>query len=122
MAKTLATLTGKRIRRWQQRFLRSLRKVPNVTTACAAANISRQNAYRQRENDLAFAEKWQDALDKSIDELEARAFALALKGDSRLVEFMLKSHRPSIYRETQRVDLGLLGGIVLIPQKTGGAE
>ncbi len=114
--------TSKRIERWQQRFLESLREVPNVTTACAAAGVSRQAVYRTRDADSAFRDDWQAALDASVDELEARAFQLALEGDSRLVEFMLKSHRPNVYKETQRHEVGLLGGIVLLPAKTEGAE
>jgi hypothetical protein len=120
--KTVATLTDARVKRWRQRFLRTLRKCPNVKAACSAANVSRQTAYRNRHDDAEFAAAWQDALDASVDELEARAFQLALGGDSRLVEFMLKSHRPSICRETQRHEVGLLGGIVLLPAKKDGAE
>lgn len=112
----------KRIARWQVRFLDSLRKTPNVKAACAAAAVSRQTAYRTRESDSAFRDAWQSALGASVDELEARAFQLALEGDSRLVEFMLKSHRPTVYRETQRHEVGLLGGIVLLPAKKEGAE
>ncbi len=122
MKKLTPTGTVKRIQRWQQRFLASLREVPNVTSACAAAGVSRQTAYRTRDSDSEFREAWQSALDASVDELEARAFQLALEGDSRLVEFMLKSHRPAIYRETQRHEVGLLGGIVLLPAKKEGAE
>ena len=122
MAQTLATLTDARVKRWQQRFLRSLRMTPNVTTACAAAGVSRQSAYRTRADDPAFAEKWQSALDKSIDELEARAFKLALEGDPNLIQFMLRSHRPATYRETSRHEIGLLGGIVFLPAKKEGAE
>src|SRR5438132_96271 len=98
--RTLATLTDARVKRWRRRFLSSLRRVPNIKAACKAANVSRQTAYRNRHDDTEFSAAWQDALDASVDELEARAFQLALGGDSRLVEFMLKSHRPSVYRET----------------------
>ncbi len=120
--KKLTNGTAKRIARWQQRFLDSLRETPNVKAACKAAGVSRQSVYRTRDGDSAFREAWQSALDASVDELEAHAFQLALEGDSRLVEFMLKSHRPAIYRETQRHEVGLLGGIVLLPAKKEGAE
>ncbi len=122
MKKLPANGTAKRIARWQRRFLESLRATPNVKAACAAAGVSRQTAYRTRDGDSEFREAWQSALDASVDELEARAFQFALEGDSRLVEFMLKSHRPAVYRETQRHEVGLLGGIVLLPAKKEGAE
>ena len=111
-----------RILLWQKRFLESLRQTPNVKAACSAAGVSRQTAYRTRGTDSVFRDAWQSALDASVDELEARAFQLALEGDARLVEFMLKSHRPAIYRDTQRHEVGLLGGIVLMPAKEAGAE
>ncbi len=116
------TSTPTRITIWKKRFLTSLRKVPCVKSACASANVSRQTAYRTRDGDSAFREAWQDALDASVDELEARAFKLALEGDSRLVEFMLKSHRPDRYKEVQKHEVGLLGGIVFLPAKQEGAE
>ncbi len=84
--------------------------------------MSRGSVYRTRDSDPAFAEAWQEALDLAVDELEGAAFQLALSGDARLTEFMLKSHRPQTYRETQRHDIAVVGGIVLIPQKTEGAE
>jgi hypothetical protein len=116
--KTLATLTKLRVRRWQQRFLRSLRTTPNVTIACRAANVSRQSAYRSRGDDPAFAEKWQSALDKSIDALETRAFKLALEGDPHLLQFMLRAHRKEVYGETSRVELDArFCGIVVVPPK-----
>lgn len=122
MKKLTSPGTAKRIARWKKRFLESLRLTPCVKAACAAAGVSRATAYVARESDSDFAEAWQSALDASVDELEARAFQLALEGDSRLVEFMLKSHRPNVYKDTTRHEVGLLGGIVLMPAKTEGAE
>lgn len=122
--KQLATngTTAKRVVRWQDRFLESLREHPNVTVACRAARISRQQAYRARGDDPQFAADWQEALDKSVDELEARAFQIAMEGDTNLLQFILRAHRPETYRETQKHEVGLVGGIVLIPTKTEGAE
>jgi hypothetical protein len=121
-SKTLATLTATRIKRWQQRFLRSLRACPNVTVACSAAHVSRQTAYRSRTDDAAFAEKWESALSVSVDKIEMKAFETALAGDPNLLQFMLRCHRPTIYRETQRHEVGLLGGIIFLPTKKEGAE
>ncbi len=120
-----STTTQRRIERWQEKFLDSLRAVCNVTTACAAAGISRQQAYRTRESDAAFAEAWQSALDAAVDELEATAFKRSLEeGESQLLMFMLRCHKPSVYKETSRheVGLGLVGGVIFLPQKTEGAE
>jgi hypothetical protein len=118
MAQTLATLTDARVRRWQSRFLRSLRTTPNVTIACRAAGVSRQSAYRSRGDDPAFAERWMAALDASVDALETKAFALALQGDPQLLQFMLRAHRGETYKETSRVELDArLCGIIVVPPK-----
>jgi len=71
-------------------------------------------------SDPAFAAAWLDALGYAVDDLEHRAFTLAAQGDPRLIEFMLRCHRPEVYRE--RSELGVVGGIVLIPAKMPGAE
>ncbi len=120
--KKLTNTTSKRIELWKERFLVSLRAVPNITTACAAAGVSRQSAYRTRAEDSVFAEKWTDALDKSIDALEARAFEIAMEGDTNLLQFILRAHRPETYKETQRHEVGLVGGVIFLPQKAEGAE
>jgi len=79
-------------------------------------------AYRHRHADPEFAEQWQDAIQHSVDDLEATAFDLARAGNESLITFLLRCHRPEIYRDTQRHEVGLLGGIVLRPAKGEGAE
>jgi hypothetical protein len=110
------------VARWQARFLNALRKAPNVAHACRAAHVDRTTAYRHREENDVFARKWEEALSASVDRCEEKAFDMAWKGDSQLLQFILKAHRPERYRETQRVDVGLLGGIVLLPPKQEGEE
>jgi hypothetical protein len=108
--------------RWRARFLSALRKAPSVKHACLAAGIDRATAYRHRLDDEDFAEQWQDAIQGSVDELEHKAFQLALAGDSNLITFMLRCHKPEVYRDTQRHEVGLLGGIVLLPSKKDEPE
>jgi hypothetical protein len=108
--------------RWRARFLRALRETPSVKHACLAAGIDRATAYRHRIEDDEFAAKWEDAIQASVDDLEHKAFQMALAGDSNLITFLLRCHKPEVYRDTQRHEVGLLGGIVLIPAKESGAE
>ena len=111
-----------RVGLWRPAFLRALAKTLSVTLAAKAAGVSRRTAYDHRELDPAFAEKWDDALNQSLDVLEHEVYQRALKDDAQLAMFLLKAHRPSIYRETQRHEVGVLGGIILIPAKENGAE
>src|SRR5437773_12425309 len=104
--KQLSLLRGARrqsVTRWQRRFLQCLRISPNVAAACAAARISRQTAYRKREQDPEFAAKWQEAIDFSLEELEAVAFKSAKVGDSQLLSWLLWCHRP-LYPVTPRTE------------------
>jgi hypothetical protein len=78
--------------------------------------------YDHRERDPAFGELWDDALNQSIDALEAYAYMRAIRGDTQLAMFFLKAHRPERYRDNARLDIGLLGGIVQIPCKEPGPE
>jgi len=131
--KTLALVTGDnsahklhgsrartRLGRWRATFLKTLRKVPNITLACKAAGVSRRTCYDHRELDPKFAEAWDDALDQSVDRVETTCFKLASEGEPRLIEFILKAHRPDRYRE--RAELGVAGGIIFLPAKKEGSE
>ena len=109
-----------RIRKWKQRFLYALRRSPSVKDACKAAGISRKVAYEHRASDEEFAEKWRENLEGAIDDLEVVAFKRAAKGDSQVLTFLLRCHRPEVYRE--RSEVGVVGGIIFLPEKKAGDE
>lgn len=81
------------------KFLRALGKNPNVTAACRRAGISRESAYAWRKSDTEFANAWENGIEMAIDSLEAEAIRRAKKDSDLLMIFLLKSHRPAIYRE-----------------------
>jgi hypothetical protein len=117
-----STTRARAIARWRAAFLKALRETPSVKHACLAAGIDRSTAYRHRQEDEDFAAQWLDAIQGSVDQLEAKAFAMALAGDSNLITFLLRCHKPEIYNPSTKVDAALLGGIVYLPQKSEGAE
>jgi hypothetical protein len=106
-----------RLGKWHGLFVRALAKTPSVTVAAKAAGVSRRTAYDHRERNPEFAAKWDDALNQSLDVLEHEIYQRALKDDAQLAMFLLRAHRPSIYRDNQRIEHALLGGIVLLPPK-----
>lgn len=85
---------------WMGAFLALLAASPNVTLAAQGAGISRSKAYQYRKEDPGFAAKWDDAIGESIDRLEAAAFKRAEETSDTLAIFLLKSHKPDVYRET----------------------
>src|SRR5262249_32069918 len=89
-ARSRARARARRLARSQALFLQALRKAPNVAHACRVAKISRFTAYKFRKEDEVFAAKWEEALSASVDRCEEKAFDMAWKGDSQLLQFILK--------------------------------
>ncbi|NJK43953.1 MAG: terminase [Pleurocapsa sp. SU_196_0] len=103
-------------------FLKTLATTASVSAASKAAKIDRKTAYEWRQKDAPFAEAWDDALETSISSLETEARRRALKGTSKpvyqggelvgsiqeysdtLMIFLLKAHRPNVYRERVSVE------------------
>ena len=108
----------KRLTRWEQRFLDALRKTPHIGLAAKAAGVSRETCYKHRRDNPLFAAAWQSALEESIDDLEAKAFDLALKDNVPLIQFLLKAHRRNVYGDVSRHQHELLGKVVfMLPEK-----
>lgn len=106
---------------WRDKFLDQLRLIPNVTKACDYAGITRQTAYRHREEDEAFAAAWDAALDEAVERLEYEMHRRAYEGTNKpvfykgemvaemkeysdtLAIFLAKAHRPDKYRDRSEV-------------------
>jgi hypothetical protein len=122
---------------WKAIFVTALAKSPNVSAACQRAKVSRSWAYAQRDEDSEFAAAWDEALEMGVDEANGELHRRAVKGvlepvyykgkevghirrySDTLLMFLLKAHRPEIYRETVRSELtGKDGGPVQTEQTT----
>jgi hypothetical protein len=97
-------LTPKKAAEWQPIFLTVLRDTANVRLACQKAGISRPVAYKHRNRSSRFAAEWDTALAEAVDVLEAEARRRGLAASDTLLIFLLKAHRPEVYRETIRHD------------------
>jgi hypothetical protein len=96
-------------------FLRLLGETASVSTACERTGLRRSTVYQLRSADPGFAERWQEALDLGVEQLEDNAMKRAIVGverpvwrggeqvgtvthyDNRLLQFLLKAHRPEVY-------------------------
>ena len=93
----------------------------NITLAARGAEVTRQNAYRTRNRNKKFRRLWEEALDEAVDLLdgEARRRATGMKKDvwyagrvvgtenvydSALLMFLLRAHRPRVYRDNVAVE------------------
>lgn len=82
-------------------LLEKLSRGYSITSACKAEAIHRRTYYDWREADPAFAAAADEAIDAGIDLLEdeAKRRAVGPMGSDTLLIFLLKSKRPSVYRE-----------------------
>ena len=104
---------------WSDAFLASLRQSANVRLSCEKAGIARSVAYARRDNDTDFAAAWAAALHDAVDRLEQVAWQRAQKSSDTLLIFLLKAHRPDLYRDklevTQRGTLEIIEEIIDAP-------
>ena len=102
---------------WQPVFLEVLATSGNITLSAHKVGISRVQAHRTRATNKAFAALWDEAIEESMDLLEAEARRRAAVGVVRnvyhqgkvvghekhysdtLLIFLLKGGRPEKYRE-----------------------
>lgn len=66
--------------RTKKRFTDLLRETLNVSAAARGVGYDRSYCYKLRDQDPAFAEAWDDALEEAYDELEAEARRRAFMG------------------------------------------
>src|SRR3954469_19642841 len=84
-------------------FLNALSETGIVRSACAAAGVSRNKAYRWRE-DPNFRKQWDVNLEEAADILEQEAWNRARNGSDTLLIFLLKGLRPERYNDKIRHD------------------
>jgi 20S proteasome alpha/beta subunit len=93
----------------KKRFIAALEAQGTVLHACRAAGISRQTAYRWRDDDLEFAFEWDEARENAVDVVESTIYQQAVGGNTIAAIFYLKAHRP-IYRDRLNIDIEQVRG------------
>ncbi|AJD82838.1 terminase small subunit [Achromobacter phage 83-24] len=125
------------LRQQKELFLDNLAMNGNVTLAARAAGWKYPTvAERYRAEDEHFAEAWVDALTQATDAMEYEARRRAMEGwdepvwymgeqvgsvrkySDRLLEMMLKAHRPGRFREVQQAE-NTTPGVLVITQPQG---
>lgn len=88
---------------WHEPFLAALAKCGNVSYACKCAMVERRLSYEHRERFPEFAAKWDEKCEEAIEGLEFAAHQRALTESDRLMELLLKAHKPEKYNPVQKV-------------------
>ena len=101
-------------------FLTHLAAKGSVTYAANRSGIDRRVLYRLKTADEAFGARWDEALQLGVERLQDDAMRRALEGtaqpvwrggkqvgsvkqfDNRLLQFLLKAHRPETYGDRSR--------------------
>lgn len=120
MAETTETLSRSRTD-WQQAFLEALSEFPNITAACAKADVGRATVYRRFHEDSDFATEFLVAKQMGVEAMKDKAWDRGANGweepvygkdgllgyrtvfDHRLFMFLLKAHDP-IFRDRIEVE------------------
>jgi len=115
--KPLRTIRADRARAKREGFIEGLRFTGNVSAAARAVGWSRRAAYDYRDVHDDFAQAWDDAIEEATDALEEEARRRAVDGvvepvyhqgqvcggikkySDRMLEILLKGHRPEKFRE-----------------------
>ena len=103
-------------------FLEALSNGWSVRHAAVHAGRHWRRFYTLRDRDEAFAKEWQEAVEAGVDVLEQEAYRRAVEGvdepvyqggemvgtvrrySDRLLEFLIRGRRPSVYRDTAGLD------------------
>jgi transposase-like protein len=86
---------------WREPFLSALRGSGNVRNACDVAGVARQVVYRWRDQEEEFSSEWSDAIAEAVELLEHEAHRRAMESSDTLLIFLLKAHKPEVYRESR---------------------
>ena len=121
-----------------QTFLSTLQDTGNITASCMVAGLHRRTIYRKKDSDPEFAELWEIAVEIAVDKLEYVARNRALKGvkepvyykgyavghvykpSDRLMELLLKAHRPDKFNPVQKLEHS--GGVSVSVVQFGGGN
>jgi hypothetical protein len=94
---------GKRPEDWKENFLAGVRIAATIEAGCAKAGVSRSFINNERKRDPAFEREFQYAIDAAIDHAQESAFDRGKLHSDKLLMFILRSHRPEIYREMKDI-------------------
>lgn len=96
-------LTWIRVTGLKRAFLIAYAQCGSFITACNIANVHPANVRQWLDKDPEFLAEFDTATDNAVALLEMEARRRALEGSDRLLEFLLKSLRPEVYRERYEI-------------------
>lgn len=107
---------------WKEPFLAALEESANIALSAKIARVHRSRVYAHRDENEEFEQAWDEALEIGIATLEVELRRRALHGTAKpfffqgekcgsmqeysdvLGMFLLKAHRPDVYRDRSEVN------------------
>lgn len=80
-------------------FLKEMRETCNVSHSARTSGVGRRTVYDWRDAEPDFAAAWDDAEQEAMDHLEKVARDRAIDGSDRMLEILLKAHRPEKFTD-----------------------
>lgn len=90
---------------WKEFFLATLRATGNISLSAQRAGVIRSVAMDAKRRDPEFRDKWNEAIQCAVDDIEMAGRRLALEGNATMIIFMLKNLRPAVYQEKLQLDI-----------------
>lgn len=88
---------------WIPAFIATLRGTGNIRASCQQAGVARSAVYDMKKHNATFAAQWAEAEEEAIEMLELAARQRAMGSSDRLMELLLKAHRPEKYGDRLRL-------------------
>ena len=105
----------------QERICNLLAKSNTIVTTCDTVGISERTYHEWCEKQPQFLRATSRARGEARKKL-VKVLVDASKLDWRAAAFLLSHCWPREFSELQRQEIGVVGGVVLVPQKQDGAE
>lgn len=105
--KIVSTRTYKDTPERLEKFIESYTNTGLMLESFAFAGIHHSVHYRRMQSDPVYREAFEAAEHHASQQLEDKAFELALEGDTAMIQFLLKRFRPNLYRERVSTDISM---------------
>lgn len=96
---------------WRREFLEIIADCGNVSEACRRLNLCWTEIYKVKLEDAAFRDQWEQAVEASLDKLEAEASRRAYACSDKLASWILSRRRPDKWGDKSKDK----GGVTINP-------
>jgi hypothetical protein len=86
-------------------FIRQLAAGHEINTAAHNVGLHRATVWRWRKHDAEFDRRVREAMAVTIPQLEAVAFRVAMRGNVKMLAFLLERRAPERYGRMERLEL-----------------